>query len=188
MVPRYTVQVELTRREFGAGAMATLVSFRSDILTTGGQQGLKIGILTDAHYADAATRGTRHYAESLTKIKEAVSVFQRENIDLAVEVGDLIDAADSRSRAAELAFLRQIDHQFQKAGAPRMYVLGNHCVYSLSKQDFLGAVGQDRPNFSRDVGGWHVVVLDACNRKDGVEYDKGNFEWTDTDIPKRQRE
>ena len=179
--------MSVTRREFLAGT--TLLALSPTAFARATDPGpIKIGIITDAHYADAATRGTRHYRESMTKIKEAVSIFRQENIDLAIEVGDLIDAADARSSAAELAFLRQIDHQFQKAGAPRMYVLGNHCVYSLSKGDFLGAVGQASPYFSRDVGGWHVVVLDACNRKDGVEYDKGNFDWTDTEIPERQRE
>ena len=179
--------MSVTRREFLAGT--TLLALSPTAFARAAEPGpIKIGIITDAHFADAETRGTRHYRESMVKIKEAVSIFRRENIDLAIEVGDLIDAADSRSRAAELAFLRQIDHQFKKAGAPRMYVLGNHCVYSLSKGDFLGAVGQDRPYFSRDVGGWHVVVLDACNRKDEVEYDKGNFEWTDTEIPEQQRE
>lgn len=155
---------------------------------TDGQRDLRIGVLTDAHFAEADTRGTRHYRESMPKIKEAVKVFKREGIDIAVEIGDMIDAADARSRGAELAFLRQIDHQFMKVGVPRFYVLGNHCVYSLSKPDFLGVVGQEKSYFSKDVNGWHIVVLDACHRKDGVAYDKGNYDWTDTEIPAEQRE
>lgn len=179
--------MSLTRREFIVGT--TLVSLSPSLLaSTHRTDSLKIGILTDAHFAESDTRGTRHYRESIPKLKEAVKVFKDQGVDLAVEIGDFIDAADSRSRGAELAFLRQIDHQFMKVGVPRLYVLGNHCVYSLSKKDFLNTVGQESSFSSRDVNGWHIVTLDACHRKDEVSYDKGNYDWTDTEIPEAQRE
>ena len=179
--------MSVSRREFLVGT--TLLAFTPNLLAQVARpKALRIGIVTDAHYADADTRGTRHYRESLAKMKEAVAVFQREGVDFAIETGDLIDAADARSRPAELAFLRQIDHQFKQADVPTMYVLGNHCVYSLNKKEFLGTVGQEKSYFSRDVGGWHIVVLDACFREDGEPYYRGDFDWTDTEIPSEERE
>ncbi|MCH7903866.1 MAG: metallophosphoesterase [Armatimonadetes bacterium] len=179
--------MSVSRREFLAGT--TLLALSPSLLARVSRPGLlKIGILTDAHYADADTRGTRHYSESLTKMQEAVEIFRREEVTFAIETGDLIDAADARSRAAELAFLRQINHQFMQADAPTMYVLGNHCVYSLNKSEFLRTVGQKESYFSSDVEGWHIVVLDACFRKDGEPYYRGDFDWTDTEIPAEERE
>ena len=179
--------MSVSRREFLAGT--TLLALSPSLLARISRPGsLKIGILTDAHYADADTRGTRHYRESLKKMQEAVELFRQEEVTFAIETGDLIDAADARSRPAELAFLRQINHQFKQAGVPTMYVLGNHCVYSLNKNEFLRTVGQKESYFSRDVEGWHIVVLDACFRKDGEPYYRGDFVWTDTEIPAEERE
>ena len=67
-------------------------------------------------------------------------------------------------------------------------MLGNHCVDTLTKGEFLGRVGQERSYFSFDAGGWHFVVLDACFRSDGEPYGRKNFEWTDPNIPAHEVE
>jgi alkaline phosphatase len=68
----------------------------------------------------------------------------------------------------------------------RFYVLGNHCVDTLTKDEFLAGVGQRSAHYSFDAGDHHFVVLDACFRADGVPYGRRNFEWTDTAIPEAQ--
>jgi hypothetical protein len=45
-------------------------------------------------------------------------------------------------------------------------VLGNHCVYTLTKQEFLDAVEQPQSYHSFDAGPFHFVVLDACFTSD----------------------
>ena len=62
-------------------------------------------------------------------------------------------------------------------------MLGNHCVYTLTKQEFLAGVEQKRSYYSFDVGGIHFVVLDSCFRSDGKPYGRKNFQWTDPNIP-----
>jgi len=62
---------------------------------------------------------------------------------------------------------------------------------SISKQQFLANVentGIDpaRSFYSFDSKGFHFVVLDANYRGDGAEYDHGNFDWTDANIPQQQ--
>ena len=45
---------------------------------------LKIGIVTDAHYADKETVGNRHYQDSVLKMNAAVDIFNEHKLDFAV--------------------------------------------------------------------------------------------------------
>ena len=148
----------------------------------------RVGLLTDVHYADADARGTRHYRESLGKMREAVDRLNRGRIDLAVELGDLIDAPKQASAQKEAAFLHTIAGEWGRLRAKRHQVLGNHCLNALTKERFLAALGQPRPFYAFDHNGLHFVLLDACFREDGTAYEAGNFTWTDTDIPPHERE
>lgn len=145
---------------------------------------VRVGLLTDLHYADKEPAGSRHYRETLTKLAEAAQRFHREQTDLVVELGDFIDAADSVD--AELEFLGRVDREYSACHGQKHYVLGNHCVHTLTKKEFLQTVGQDSSYYSFDFGGYHFVILDACFRSDGVAYGRKNFEWTDANIPQAQ--
>ena len=149
---------------------------------------IRIALATDVHYADADPKGTRHYRESLGKMEEMASVLGPRRPHLAVHLGDLVDAEASTSHRVAQGYLRAIDEVFSRVARRRVYVLGNHCVAAGTKQDFLRTVQQSRSFFSRDIGGWHLVVLDACYRSDGAGYEPGKFVWTDSDIPPAQRE
>ena len=145
---------------------------------------VRIGLLTDLHYADKPPAGTRHYRESLAKVAEAAQRFHREMTDVVVELGDFVDAAESVD--TELAYLAQIDREYSACPGEKHYVLGNHCVDTLTKREFLQTVGQDESYYSFDFGGYHFVILDACFRSDGVAYGRRNFQWTDPNIPQVQ--
>ncbi|MCA9074032.1 MAG: metallophosphoesterase [Planctomycetaceae bacterium] len=142
---------------------------------------LQVGLVTDLHYADKPPAGTRHYRETPEKLAAAVEQFNRSDLDFVVELGDFIDAADSVK--AELAYLTRINRDFAAIHKQRLYVLGNHCVYTLTKEEFLGGVEQENSYHSFDSGGFHFVVLDSCFRHDGEPYGRKNFEWTDPNIP-----
>ncbi len=66
--------------------------------------------------------------------------------------------------------------------------MGNHCVTTLNKDEFLGAVEQSKSYYSFDSGRFHFVVLDSCFRGDGQPYGRQNFDWTDPNIPRQQVE
>ena len=149
---------------------------------------LKIGLVTDAHYADSDPRIGRYYRESLPKMHEAVALFGDEAVDVAIVLGDLIDTPQPPNPAQETAFLRRIAGEFGMIRAPRYFVLGNHCVAGITKRVFLETVGQAESFFSFDQNGVHCVVLDACFRADGAAYEPGNFHWTDAEIPPTERD
>lgn len=147
---------------------------------------LRIGMITDLHYADKAPAGTRHYRETLAKIAEAGERFAKEKPAFVVELGDLIDAADSVD--VELGYLKRIYKDFAALSKDRHCVLGNHCVDMLTKEEFLAGVEQKEAHYSFDRGGIHFVVLDACYRSDGKPYGRKNSKWTDANIPAAQVE
>lgn len=142
---------------------------------------LRIGLVADVHYADKDSAGNRHYRDSLARLSAAVAHFNALKADFVVELGDFIDGAGSAEQ--ELGYLRRIESAFAQARCPRHHVLGNHCVQTLTKRQFLAQCGQHRPYYSFDVGGFHFVILDACYRQDGEPYGDGQSVWTDSNIP-----
>lgn len=147
---------------------------------------LRIGLITDLHHADKPAAGSRFYRETIPKLNAASEEFEKTGLDFVVELGDLIDAADSVE--TELKYLRTINLEFSKLSSDRHYVLGNHCVDTLTKSEFLREVGQNQSYYSFDRVGFHFVVLDACFRNDGVPYGRKNSKWNDANIPPAELE
>jgi len=165
---------------------ATCLTRGSIAEPTSGAESLRVGLVTDMHYADKAPAGTRHYRETLRKLEEASRQFEKQQPKFVVELGDLIDAADTVE--TEKRYLKTINREFSAICPARHYVLGNHCVDTLNKDEFLGEVGQQKSYYSFDEGGIHFVVLDSCFRSDGLPYGRKNFRWTDANIPATELE
>jgi len=147
---------------------------------------LRIGLVTDLHYADKPAAGSRHYRETPAKLAEAAEKLADERIDVLVALGDLIDSIDTVP--GELRNLELIHKQLAGIGEKQHFVLGNHCVDRLTKNEFLSVVGQEQSSYSFDHSGFHFVILDACFRADGEPYGRQNFKWTDANIPRSQIE
>ena len=144
---------------------------------------LSFGIITDLHYADKDPWNTRYYRDSAEKLRRAVGVFKDENAAFVIELGDLIDKAE---KDIEYGYLETIDGIFDSFNGHRYYVLGNHDVATFSKAEFMRACGMEKNYYSFDLYGHHFIVLDANYNSDGSPYLAGNFDWTETYIPKPQ--
>ena len=142
---------------------------------------LRLGLVTDLHHADKQPAGTRHYRETLEKLDEAALKFESAGVSTVIELGDFIDAADTVE--TELGYLKTINRHFSAICKDRHYVLGNHCVDTLNKEEFLDGVQQAKSYYSFDRQGFHFVVLDSCFRHDGTPYGRKNFQWTDANLP-----
>lgn len=146
---------------------------------------LRIGLVTDLHYADKEPTKTRFYRETLAKLAEAVERFNNSDLAFVIELGDLIDQAPTVER--EIGWLDTVERVFAKAKAPRHYVLGNHCVTTLTKEEFAAHTAAAKsPHYAFDAGGIRFIILDACFSTDGTPYGRGNAEWTDANIPQAQ--
>ena len=100
---------------------------------------VRLGLLTDIHYADIPAANNRYYRDSLAKVRTAVGQFNEAKLDGLVFLGDLVDTgADVKS---EIGFVKTIDAELRNFKGDRHYVLGNHCIWSLTKQEFADATG-----------------------------------------------
>ncbi len=145
---------------------------------------LRVGLMTDLHYADKNPTKTRFYREALAKLDEAVGHMNREKPALVVELGDFIDQADSVEK--EIEWLKTMESHFAKLSMPRHYVLGNHCVGTLTKQEFAQHTKAAGGHASFESNGVTFLILDACFREDGTPYERKNFNWQDANLPKAE--
>ncbi|UCF15072.1 MAG: hypothetical protein JSW59_16810, partial [Phycisphaerales bacterium] len=81
---------QITRRVFLKSSVASLAALSLSCEQLGGSRaGLRrtrFGIVTDCHYADADTAGTRFYRESLDKLGECVELMNAEKVDFLIEL------------------------------------------------------------------------------------------------------
>jgi predicted phosphodiesterase len=182
----------ITRRTFLKSSLASLVvlpiSCALDISSKVRQGTARFGIVTDCHYADADAQGTRFYRESLDKLTECVTLMNAERADFLIELGDFKDQDKPPAEKKTLSYLQAAEKVFKRFNGPTYHVLGNHDMDSISKMQFLKRVNNtdidsNRSYYSFDSNGLHYIVLDANYRTDGADYDHGNFDWTDANIP-----
>jgi predicted phosphodiesterase len=145
---------------------------------------LRAGLMTDLHYADKEPTKTRFYREALAKLDEAVDFMNRGKPTVVVELGDFIDQADSVER--EMEWLKTMESHFARLAMPRHYVLGNHCVGTLTKQEFAAHTKATGGHTAFEENGVTFLILDACFREDGTPYERKNFNWQDANLPKEE--
>ncbi len=181
----------ISRRDFlkvlGFTTAGISAHFACDLFTTG----IRFGIVTDAHYANRDYQGNRYYRESVAKMHECVKRMNEENVTFIVELGDFKDQDNPPTEESTISYLQTIEEEFQKFNGDTYHVIGNHDVDSISKDQFLATVANTNISrgskyYSFDLAGLHFIILDANFRSDGLDYDAGNFDWTDANIPPKE--
>ncbi len=184
----------MTRRDFVTTSSAALAGL--SLAGVGVSQAVtpakwRFGIVTDCHYADREPAGTYYYRDSLPKLQDCVQQMNALEVDFLAEIGDFKDQDPTPSEERTMEYLRCIEEAFSHFQGPRYHVLGNHDMDSLSKSQFLSMVKNtnipiDRSYYSFDLLGLHYVVLDGNYLSNGQDFDHGNFDWKDTNIPPAQ--
>lgn len=152
---------------------------------------LRFGVLTDTHYADRPTAGTRHYADSLQKVDEAIEAFNRAKVDFVIELGDLKDMDAKGTPELTLRYLDSIEQRLRRFDGPLYHVLGNHDMDCITKEEFLAHTSNagranGRAYYSFEAQGVRCIVLDANFNADMTPYSRGNFDWRVANIPTEQ--
>ena len=149
---------------------------------------LTFGVVTDSHYANREAAGTRYYSESLNKMRECVEVFNREQLDFAIHLGDFKDEDKQKNTDDTLRYLRALEAEYGKFKGPRFHCVGNHDVDSITKQQFLAnientGIAKEKSYYSFEQHGFHIIVLDANFHPDGRDhFYKEGANWQDTRI------
>lgn len=144
----------------------------------------KIGLITDIHHADKVASGTRHYRQAMPKLTKSLADLKKRKVDQIICLGDIVD--DYPRHEEEEAAIKAVADAFKATGVPYHFIMGNHCLAAVDKARYAELTGTPGTHSFFDSGGIRFVCLDACYRSDGVSYAKGNFQWTDTFIPKVQ--
>jgi 3',5'-cyclic AMP phosphodiesterase CpdA len=153
------------------------------------KQSVRFGFLTDLHYADIPPVGFRIYRDSDDKVAHCIEICNAQRVDFVIVGGDLKD--QGADVASTLSYIQSIETEIRKINGPTYHVLGNHDADNISKNQFLmnitnTGISPASKYYSFDVKGVHFVVLDANYRSDGIDYDCGNYDWTDANIPQEQ--
>jgi manganese-dependent ADP-ribose/CDP-alcohol diphosphatase len=123
----------------GAGSAAAGTPFR-------------FGVIADCQYADVDTSGTRHYRESVRKLREAVAALNDADLDLALHLGDFVDRfAESFADVVPI---------FERLRMPKYHVLGNH-DFQLPLDELLETLRMPAPYHHFRRNGWRFVVVDT---------------------------
>ena len=156
-------------------------------------RGLRFGIVTDSHFASREKSGTRYYADSGEKMRQAVAEFNRSKLDFIIELGDMKDMSVDGSALLTLGYLDEIESIFKSFNGPSYHVLGNHDMDCITKEEFLAHTTNEgrtsgRAHYSFAVKGFRCIVLDANFNPDREPYARGNFDWKSATIPASQLE
>lgn len=122
---------------------------------TASNPGLSFGVIADPQYADADTRGSRYYRNSLKKLTSAIDELNKHDLDFTVTLGDVIDK-DLKSFDAIMPI-------YATAKAPQTFVFGNHDfeVADEDKEKVMAAMGKKQNFYSKTVGDWVFIYLDG---------------------------
>lgn len=118
---------------------------------------ISFGVIADPQYADVKPAGSRHYRESLGKLKAAVTDLNKHDLKFVVTLGDVIDR--------KYTSFDDILPLYKPLKAPSKFVLGNHDfdMADADKGKVLGRLGMKRGYYSETVGDWQFIYLDGTD-------------------------
>lgn len=122
---------------------------------------IKFGLIADIH--------KNHMPFGDKRMEAFIGKVETEKPDFILSLGDFCYPLKENEAFAK---------RFAEAPAPSYHVLGNHEMDTCSKSEIVDFLGMPSPYYSVDVGGYHLVVLDAnFIYTDGkfVDYDKKNY-------------
>lgn len=141
---------------------------------------VSFGVITDIHFADRNTEEGKYFRHGLEKLNAFIQTCNNRNVDFVICLGDFIDTDTNGDERKNLAALAK---EFDAFDGVWHAVPGNHDLETITKREFLTAIGKKQPWYSFDAGGCHFIILDACFSPNGSEYKNGSYIWTEPYIP-----
>lgn len=133
----------------------------------------KVGLVSDIQYANIDDRFSfsgrlRYYRNTVVQLKLAAKYWNEEKVDLVLHCGDVIDGANRDNGTVDEAINTVID-SLKGIQAPIHHVLGNHCVYCLSREQLRTVLKMQTP--CSEVGyysispypSWKFMMLDSSD-------------------------
>lgn len=122
---------------------------------------LRFGAIGDFEYGTRYKVGNKLTSRSRGELEKVIQIYNTEwRPAFVVELGDMVESSGLKPTKALRQF-RDIDAVFRTLDARTEYVLGNHDVRALSKEDVQAVLGLDARHRSFDEGAWRFVIADT---------------------------
>ena len=159
------------------------------------QQDLKIGIITDTHVhptrvnrtdkRDDAPRQLKN--KDVTPIRNFVADMRVFQPEFTVHLGDVIEGTGDEDFVG-MKGLELVKEEIEKTTFPAYWVIGNHDLRSVTREQFKKSLNLESINQSFDAGDYRFIILDAnYNKHDLPRSPKGNS-YIRGNIPQQQIE
>jgi Icc-related predicted phosphoesterase len=139
---------------------------------------IKIGFITDAHANSKIIEKNKYVllSDSVSKIKYFVDTMENEfHPDIVVSGGDIIDGTRWPENKV-IGTLGEIEDLFDMISAPKLYVLGNHDIRTITKDKWKESLEVDYLHTSVDIGKYRIITLDSNFQADGTDvFPKNQF-------------
>ena len=145
---------------------------------------VRVAIVTDVHAHDMNSPNEHKVMVNwIERVAAFVDAANDWPADAVVNLGDFVNGrfvmagpdVDLGEAARIEGILLDAYAALTAFDGPVHYVIGNHDVYDLSKEQILAVTGAESTYYSYDLGGVHFVILDA--QYDKKENDYGHVAW-----------
>lgn len=136
---------------------------------------IRFGAIADCQYADADTKGKRHYRLAAQKLGAAVEELNADpDLDFVVHLGDFIDH-DFESYTV-------VTPIFERLRAKKYHLLGNHDydVADDMKAEVPAALGLSDRYYEFVIRDWRFIILDG-NEFSTLAHPQGSAEWNEAE-------
>ncbi|WP_298711504.1 metallophosphoesterase [Chitinophaga sp.] len=117
-------------------------------------QVIRFGVIADIQYADADTRGTRLYRNSVQKLKAAITDLNKQKMPFLINLGDVVDR-----NPADFAPVLQEIRKFRR---PVYTTTGNHDYHGIQSNDSLyRLLKMPAEYYAFRKGNWRFIMLNT---------------------------
>ncbi|NQX80795.1 MAG: metallophosphoesterase [Flavobacteriaceae bacterium] len=115
----------------------------------------EIGIISDCQYCDCEIKWDRYFKKSPARLKQAVEILNKEDLEYTIHLGDFIDR-DFKSFDSILPI-------WNKLKSEKRHVLGNHDfeVKDSLKPKVISKLGLKNRYYSFVKNNWKFIVMDG---------------------------
>ncbi|KAK9816313.1 hypothetical protein WJX74_010391 [Apatococcus lobatus] len=127
------------------------------------------GVISDIQYADVPdgtsyTGTSRYYRAAMDSMERAVAGWQEQDVAFGMHLGDILDGYHPKDKSE--ASLAQLLERFGRLNRPVYHMIGNHCLYNLSRpvlNEQLGMGGPETASYYafQPHSLWRFLVLDG---------------------------
>lgn len=139
------------------------------------QEEYKIGFITDIHSQRYKKRDYDISDNSKKIFEYAANHFNKVfHPNIVVQNGDLIEGTERRGQKSVDDFLK-VKEYFDKIIAVKLHVIGNHETRGLSKEEWIGLTGNNKPFYYHDLGRMRIIVMDGNEEHAKLQKPVGNY-------------